>query len=204
LNHFDYRAGVAITSVCVYCGSSRGHGPVYAEAAAALGKALVGEGIRLVYGGGRVGLMGVLADAALDAGGEVVGVIPSGLFRREVGRTGLTELVEVGSMHERKQRMFELADAFVALPGGFGTLEEVAEVTTWSQLGMHRKPIALLDVDGYWDGLVALLDRAVDEGLLRPDNRALLALVRRVDGVLPALRDYDVPPRTRWVDETQT
>jgi uncharacterized protein (TIGR00730 family) len=195
---------VAIGSVCVYCGSSAGRDPVYTETAAAVGTLLAREGIRLVYGGGRVGLMGIVADAALDAEGEVVGIIPSGLFSREIGHRGLTELIEVDSLHERKQRMFELADAFVVLPGGFGTLDELAEVTTWAQLGMHRKPIVLVDVEQYWDGLLRLLDRAVDESFLRPDNRDLVRVVRRVDSLLEAIEGYRVEPRPRWIDETQT
>src|SRR5712692_6550238 len=142
---------VDIASVCVFCGSSTPQDTRYREAARALGTLVASKGISLVYGGGRIGMMGALADAGLAAGGRVVGVIPTGLFNREVAHTELTELHEVGSMHERKQLMYDLSDAFVALPGGLGTLEELAEVVTWTQLGLHRKPAVLLDVDGFWD-----------------------------------------------------
>src|SRR5215467_10225696 len=165
---------VALASLCVFCGSSTPADPRYAAMAGALGALLASRGIGLVYGGGRVGLMGELADAALTAGGHVVGVIPTGLFSREVAHTGLTELREVGSMHERKQLMYDLADGFIALPGGLGTLEELAEVTTWAQLGLHAKPVVLLDVDSFWDPLVAQLDRMVAVGLLKPANRQLI------------------------------
>lgn len=175
-------------SVCVYCGSSSGADPRHADLAARLGRLLAEEGIDLVYGGGAVGLMGILADAALAAGGRVTGVLPQGLFQREVAHTGLTVLHEVGSMHERKQLMADLADAFVALPGGLGTLEELAEALTWAQLGIHRRPVAVLDPTGYWRPLAALLDSAVDEGFLRPSNRNVLLRVDRLEDLLPALR----------------
>jgi len=145
------------------------------------------SGVRLVYGGGSVGLMGVLADAVLAAGGEVTGVIPAGLFVSEIGHQGLTELVEVGSMHERKARMAAEAEAFVALPGGLGTLEEVAEMATWAQLGIHAKPVAVLDLDGFWSPLLAFLDAAVDAGFIRPQHRALISRLTDVDDVLPTL-----------------
>jgi hypothetical protein len=147
--------------------------------------------VDLVYGAGSVGLMGELADAALGHGGRVIGVIPAGLFAREVGHTGLTELHEVASMHERKQLMYDLSDAFVALPGGLGTLEELAEVATWSQLGLHSKPVALLDVDGFWEPLVSQLDRMTGVGLLKPASRDLIQRTRSAEealGVLAAAR----------------
>jgi uncharacterized protein (TIGR00730 family) len=150
---------VALRAVCVFCGSSAPADPCYRDAARALGALVARRGIGLVYGGGSVGLMGELADAALSHGGRVTGVIPAGLFAREVGHTGLTELREVASMHERKQLMYDLSDAFVALPGGLGTLEELAEVATWSQLGLHSKPVVLLDVDGFWEPLATQLER---------------------------------------------
>src|SRR5215472_10409119 len=190
---------VAIRSLCVFCGSSTPQDGRYPDAALALGAFIAGRGINLVYGGGRVGLMGHLSDAALAAGGRVVGVIPSGLFSVEVARRDLTELREVGSMHERKQLMYDLADGFIALPGGLGTLEELAEVTTWSQLGLHAKPVVLLDVDGFWDPLVAQLDRMVAVGLLKPSNRAL---VKRVGTPQDALAELAVPrpPREeKWI-----
>lgn len=145
------------------------------------------SGVRLVYGGGSVGLMGVVADAALAAGGEVLGVIPAGLFVTEIGHQGLTELVEVGSMHERKARMAAEADAFVALPGGLGTLEELAEMATWAQLGIHAKPVAVLDLDGFWSPLLAFLDSAVAAGYIRPEHRALVTRLTDVEDVLPTL-----------------
>lgn len=190
--------------MCVYCASSTGSDPLLPAAAETLGRTLAERGIRLVYGGGAVGLMGIVADAALAAGGEVEGVIPVGLFSREVGHTGLTRLHEVGSMHERKQLMFELADAFVALPGGFGTLEELAEVTTWAQLGLHTKPIVLVDLDGFWQPLLDQLDRMVERGVLKPRNRALVRAVGDVDAVLDAIAAYSVEPEAKWIglDET--
>jgi uncharacterized protein (TIGR00730 family) len=178
----------------VYCGSSTGTDPSHAEAARDLGAMLAVRGIEVVYGGGATGLMGTLADAALAAGGRVVGVLPKGLFRREVGHAGLSELHEVGSMHERKQLMFELSDAFVALPGGLGTLEELTEMATWAQLGIHDRPVAVLDVGGYWRPLAHLLDRAVEVGYLPERSRGLLLWVDRVGDVLPALEAFRPPP----------
>jgi uncharacterized protein (TIGR00730 family) len=195
---------VSLRSVCVYCGSSTGFDPAYPAAARELGARLAAEGLRLVYGGGSVGLMGVLADEVLARGGEVIGVIPKGLFSREIAHTGLTELHEVASMHERKRLMFDRADAFVALPGGLGTLEELAEVTTWAQLGLHTRPIVLLDVKDFWSPLLALLDRAVDDGFLRPENRALLARVATVDDLLTELHRPRPPTVDKWIDRAET
>lgn len=155
-----------MTSVCVFCGSSDGARPAYADAARALGRTLAGRGLTLVYGGSNVGMMRELADAALGAGGRVVGVIPEHLAGWERAHRGLSELRVVGSMHERKALMVELGDAFVALPGGVGTLDELFEVLTWAQLGLHRKPCALLDVEGYFDDLMRLIDRARRDGFL--------------------------------------
>jgi uncharacterized protein (TIGR00730 family) len=187
-----------LRSVCVYCGSSAGTDPRYAAGARELGGLLAAQRMRLVYGGGAVGLMGVLADAVLAGGGEVVGVLPRGLFSREVAHTGLTELHEVASMHERKQLMVDLSDAFVALPGGLGTLEELAEVMTWAQLGVHDRPVAVVDVAGYWQPLAHLLDRAVAEGFLRRASRDVVVWVDEVAGVLDALaRDEPPPPESR-------
>jgi uncharacterized protein (TIGR00730 family) len=177
----------AMRSVCVFCGSSSRIADVHRTAAAELGTLIAGRGLRLVYGGGRVGLMGILADAALTAGGEVVGVIPQFLVDLEVAHTGLTELRIVDSMHTRKQVMAELADAFVALPGGFGTLEEAVEVMTWYQLGLHRKPTVLLSVDGFWEPFRELAERFVREGFAHPDQRASFTLVSRVDAVIDTL-----------------
>lgn len=157
--------------VCVFCGSSTGRQPIYAEAAAGLGRLLAERGIDLVYGGATVGTMGVIADAALAAGGRVIGVIPTQLVDLEIAHRGLTELHEVADMHQRKALMADRSDAFIALPGGAGTLEELFEVWTWSQLGLHAKPIGLLDVGGYYDRLRPLLDHMVAEGFLRAEYR---------------------------------
>jgi uncharacterized protein (TIGR00730 family) len=165
-----------VRSVCVYCGSSTGTDPAYADATRQLAVALAERGLRVVYGGASVGLMGLLADTALAHGGEVVGVIPQVLVDREVAHPGLTELHTVANMHERKARMAELSDAFVALPGGIGTLEELIEVYTWSYLGIHDKPLGVVNTNGYYDGLAAFLDTAVTAGFLRPETRAELTL----------------------------
>lgn len=179
--------------LCVYCGSSPGARPAYAEAAHALGTLLAAEGVGVVTGGGRGGLMGVVADAVLAAGGEATGVIPQALVDREVGHEGMTELYVVGSMHERKALMAHLSDAFVALPGGLGTLEEIAEMLTWSQLGLHPKPCGLLDVAGYYAPLVRFFDHATAERFVRPENRALLVVEREPAHMLARLREH-VPP----------
>jgi uncharacterized protein (TIGR00730 family) len=186
--------------VCVFCGSSPGRSPAYLDAARATGRALARRGIGLVYGGGSVGLMGAAADAALAAGGEVIGVIPRGLQLRELAHAGLTTLHVVGSMHERKAKMAELAHGFVALPGGMGTLEELAEILTWAQLGLHARPCGLLDVAGYYDPLVAFLDRAVAEGFVRPEHRRLLVVAEDPDALLDAFEAWRPPPVERWID----
>jgi len=160
--------------LCVYCGSTTGNRPSFLHAADAVGQLLAAQGIGVVYGGASVGLMGRVADAALAAGGEVIGVLPDKLFEREVAHAGLTELHVVSSMHERKALMSELSDGFIALPGGYGTIEEVVEAVTWTQLGIHAKPVGLLDVDGYFEHLIAFLDRGVSDGLLAPESRRLL------------------------------
>lgn len=180
--------------VCVFCGSAVGARPEYAEAARALAAELARRGTGLVYGGGSVGLMGVLADAALAAGVEVIGVIPRGLATRELAHTGLTEQRVVASMHERKATMASLVDAFVALPGGLGTLEETLEVLTWSQLGIHAKPVALVDVAGYYAGLRALLAHAERESFLRPENAALVIFADAAGEALDRLARW-TPPR---------
>jgi uncharacterized protein (TIGR00730 family) len=174
--------------LCVYCGSSAGSDPAYEAAARALGRDLAERGVGLVYGGGRV--VGAIADAALSAGGEVVGIIPQALMDRELGHGGVTELRVVGSMHERKMQMADLSDAFVALPGGIGTLEELIEVFTWLQLGFHAKPCALLDVGGYYRHLIAFLDHAAAEGFVRREHRAALHELGHVEEVVPALEAW--------------
>ena len=190
--------------ICVYTGSSPGARPEYAEAAVALGRTLAGQGIGLVYGGAMVGLMGTVADAALAAGGDVIGVMPQALVDREIGHTGLTELRVVGSMHERKALMAELADGFVALPGGVGTLEELFEVYTWTQLGLQSKPIGLLDVRGYYAQLAGFLDHAVAERFITPEHRAMLVVEQDPAALLDAFRAWRPPVRSKWIDRSQT
>lgn len=190
--------------VCVYAGSNPGNDPVYADAAKALARLLAERGIGLVYGGGKVGLMGVLADAALAAGGEVIGVMPQALVDREIGHRGLTELRVVGSMHDRKALMADLSDAFVAVPGGIGTLEELIEVYTWSQLGIHDKACGVLNVRGYYDALAALLDHAVEEGFLRPQHRAVLSVAADPGELLDRLAAFEPPAVRKWLELDQT
>lgn len=192
---------MSLRRVCVFCGSAAGKRPAYRRAAERLGGELARRGLGLVYGGGSIGLMGVLADAALAAGGEVVGVIPRGLARKEIAHAGLTRLEVVPSMHARKAAMADQADAFVAMPGGMGTLEELTEVLTWAQLGLHQKPCALLDVAGYWRPLIRLLDHAVEERFLRPDHRRLLLVERGPERLLDRLVRWRPPPHLRrWID----
>ena len=186
-----------IRSICVFCGASSGRDPGYAAAAAVTGETLARRGIRVVYGGGRLGLMGAVADAALAAGGEVVGVIPRGLVDRELAHPGLTRLDIVETLHERKARMAELADAFIALPGGLGTLEELAEVLSWAQLELHAKPIGLLDVGDYFSALEAFLDRAVDEGFVAERHRRLLLRDADLDSRLARFEAWE-PPTGRF------
>jgi len=189
--------------ICVFCGSSPGADPRYLAAAREMGRALVARGLGLVYGGGSVGLMGAVADAALAAGGEVVGVIPQVLQIRELAHRRLTALHVVGSMHERKALMAELSDGFVALPGGMGTLEELSEVLTWAQLGLHARPCGLLDVAGYYDPLVAFFDRAVEAGFLRREHRRLLLTAATPAALLDLFRAF-IPPRVEQVIDRTT
>jgi uncharacterized protein (TIGR00730 family) len=187
-------------SACVYCGSNLGADPAFGEATRALATLLAERGIRIVYGGAAVGLMGMLADTALEAGGEVVGILPQGLMDREIGHTGLSELHVVTSMHERKALMAELSDAFIALPGGIGTLEELIEVYTWNQLGLHRKPLGVLNVNGYYDALGAFLDEAVRSRFLRPEQRSVLLMEADPEALLDALEAPVPEPAATWVD----
>ncbi len=182
-----------LSSLCVYCGSSAGVDAAHRDAAARLGRLMAERGVRLVFGGGRVGLMGILADAALAAGGSVTGVIPRHLEAREVEHTGVGELVVVDGMHARKQRMFELADAFAALPGGLGTLDETIEIVTWRQLGLHDKPLVLIDNAGYWAPLLALIDHVIAAGFAPPEARRLYTVVPRVDDVFAAIAAAPAP-----------
>ena len=187
-------------SVCVYCGSNAGSRPVYAERAARLGDRLAREGLAIVYGGGNVGLMGIVADAALAAGGEVVGVIPEQLVGWEVAHRGVTRLEVVANMHERKARMFDLSDAFVALPGGFGTLDEMFEMLTWRQLGLGDKPCAFLDVDAFYAPLVAMMDRMVAERFLHADQRRDLWHGEDIDALLHWMQAYVPAQADKWLD----
>jgi hypothetical protein len=190
--------------ICVFCGSSPGNHPLYGEQAAAFGRLLASRDIGLVYGGAQLGLMGVLANAVLDAGGRVIGVIPRAMVDREIAHRGLTELRVVSSMHERKAQMAELSDAFVALPGGIGTFEELFEVWTWSQLGLHTKPCGVLNVRGFYDGLSGFLDHVLSEGFLRPVHRAGLLIEREPEALLAALAHYRAPPVPNWLDPEST
>ncbi len=180
-------------SICVYCGSKTGESPVYAEAARTLGAALAAEGVTLVYGGGRVGLMGVLADACLKAGGEVIGVIPDFLAEKEVAHMGVQDMRVVSSMHERKQLMADLSDGFIALPGGLGTLEELFEIWTWSQLGRHADPVGLYNVHGYFDALLAFLDHVAGEGFVERRHRDLLTVSGDIGDLIARMRAAEHP-----------
>ena len=188
-------------SICVYCGSNAGSKPVYTERAIALGTRIAKEGLALVYGGGNVGLMGVVADAVLEAGGEVIGVIPEQLVNWEVAHKGVTRLEVVANMHERKARMFDLADGFVALPGGFGTLDEMFEMLTWRQLGIADKPCAFLDVDGFDAPLLAMMDRMVEERFLHPEQRRDLWYGDSIDALVAWMRAYEPAQASKWIDE---
>jgi uncharacterized protein (TIGR00730 family) len=188
-------------SVCVYCGSNAGAKPVYTERAIALGNRLAKDGLALVYGGGNVGLMGIVADAVLEAGGEVIGVIPEQLVEWEVAHKGVTRLEVVANMHERKARMFDIADGFVALPGGFGTLDEMFEMLTWRQLGIGDKPCAFLDVDGFYAPLIAMLDRMVEERFLHEDQRRDLWHGDDIETMLGWMHSYKPASASKWMDE---
>ena len=188
-------------NICIYCGSNTGSNPIYAERAAALGTRLAQQGLAVVYGGGNVGLMGVVADAALAAGGEVIGVIPEQLVGWEVAHTGLTRLEVVANMHERKARMFDLSDGFVALPGGFGTLDEMFEMLTWRQLGIGDKPCAFLDVQGFFEPLVAMMDRMVEERFLHADQRRDLWHGDDLDAMLRWMQQYRPVQADKWLDD---
>ena len=192
-----------IASLCVYCGSASGGSPVYAAAARALGRELVRRDIGLVYGGGNVGLMGAIADEVMASGGHATGVIPEALMKREVGHHGLTELHVVRDMHERKAMMAELADGFIAMPGGFGTLEELFEVTTWAQLGLHQKPIGLLNVNGFYDGLTAFAAHLVTQGFVRPDHAQLLMHAPDAAALLDQFETYVPNIKVKWLEREQ-
>ncbi|MEQ9123209.1 MAG: TIGR00730 family Rossman fold protein [Alphaproteobacteria bacterium] len=180
-------------SVCLFCGSRFGHAPVFKDAAAYVGRTVAERGWRLVYGGGAVGLMGVAAEAALKAGGDVIGVIPDFLRAREVGHAGLTDLIVTDGMHDRKQIMFNLATAFVVLPGGVGTMDETIEILTWKQLGNHRKPIVVVDLEGYWGPLLGALEAAVQAGFMSQDTLELLQVVDSVDAAMAIVAETPLP-----------
>ena len=188
-----------LDTICLFCGANVGARSVYVRAARQLGELLASEGIGLVYGGGSVGLMNEAANAVIGAQGRIIGVITRQLMAREVGHVGLTELHVVETMHERKALMAKLSDAFVALPGGFGTFDEMCEMLTWNQLGIHTKPVVLLNIDGYFDGFLAQLERALADDLLRPESRAILSVTDRVDDVVAAARLWQPPPVPRWL-----
>lgn len=189
---------MSLQSICVFCGASTGANPIYQEAAIALGQTLAANGIRLIYGGGAVGLMGVVADATMAAGGEVIGIIPQSLKDSEIGHTGLTRLEVVDGMHARKARMAELSDAFIALPGGLGTLEELFEVWTWGQLGYHSKPLGLLDINQFYSKLSHFLDHLVEEGFVKPRYRGMLQRSESPQALLQMLSDWQPSADSRW------
>ena len=193
----------AIRALCVFCGSSPGFDPVHGAAAKALGAALGRAGIDLVYGGGRVGLMGIVADAAMAAGSRAIGVIPQALYDLEVGHDGLTELHVVRSMHERKALMADLSDGFIALSGGIGTFEELFEIWTWGQLGDHAKPVSLLNIAGFYDGLTTFLDDVVSAGFLRAAHREMLIVEDEPERLVGRLRDYRAPAIAKWIGDAE-
>jgi uncharacterized protein (TIGR00730 family) len=187
-------------AICIYCGSSPGHDPIYVETATAMGTAIAKRGMTLVYGGGRVGLMGTVADAALAAGGDVIGIIPQSLVDKEIQHRGVTKLHVVDSMHTRKAMLIELSDAMIALPGGFGTYDELAEAFTWAQLGFHQKPIGLLNVKGFYDPLVAQLDMAIREGFIREGHRDIMLVDTEIERLLDRVIVHEVPQLIKWTD----
>jgi uncharacterized protein (TIGR00730 family) len=193
-----------IQRICVFCGSNTGSDSIYVSAARSLGALLAREGIALVYGGGSVGLMGELADSVLAAGGQVIGVIPHALWAREVGHRGLTDLHIVDTMHERKAMMADLADAFIAMPGGLGTLEEIFEIWTWAQLGLHAKPVGFLDINGYWSPLMHFLDRAVRERFLKDAHRAIAMIDSDAEMLLQRFETWKPPKVEKWITREET
>ena len=190
--------------LCVYCGSSPGRQSDYVQVARQLAQAMVNRNIDLVYGGASVGIMGEIANAVLEEGGDVIGIIPKGLFKKEVAHTGITELREVGSMHERKSLMADLSDGFIALPGGLGTIEEIFEIITWSQLGMHRKPCGLLNVCRYYDKLIDFLDHAVSEQFIKASYRSSILIDEYPDALLEKFEVYKAPETVKWIDRKST
>lgn len=190
--------------IVVYCGSSAGHDAVYMEQATRLGAALAQRGLTLVYGGAKVGLMGAVADGALNAGGKAIGVLPHFLQQKELAHNGLTELILVDTMHERKTKMNELCDGAIALPGGFGTMEELFEMLTWGQLGLHKKPIGLLNVNGFYDALSALSQNMFEKGFLSAENRDMLLCSNDISDLLSQMEQYQPPARSKWISPAQS
>jgi uncharacterized protein (TIGR00730 family) len=193
-----------LNSLCVFCGSNAGVRPSYGEAAETLGRLLAARGVTLVFGGGKVGLMGKIADAVLAGGGKAIGVIPHALVQKEIAHSGLTELRVVDSMHERKALMAELSDGFVAMPGGFGTLDEFCEILIWAQLGIQRKPCGILNVDGYFDSLLNLFDHGVQEGFLHPTHRQMVIHDNDPESLLHRLLNFEVPQVSKWLNRSET
>jgi len=192
---------MVLKSICVFCGSSDGARPEYAEAAADLGQRLAKAGLKVIYGGAKVGLMGRVADAALEAGGEVVGVLPTLLREKELAHEGLTEFHEVSSMHERKAMMADLADGFISLPGGAGTMEEAFEVWTWAQLGYHEKPVGFLNVNGYYEKLFSFIEHIVEEQFLRQQHADMLLIEPDAASLIKACQDYEPTHVTKWITD---
>jgi uncharacterized protein (TIGR00730 family) len=193
-----------LNSILVYCGANSGNKPIYRDVTIELGNFLVENNRTLVYGGGSIGIMGILADTVLAGNGKVIGVIPDFLNVKEVGHTGLTEIHVVKSMHERKALMEKLCDGVIVLPGGYGTFDEMFEMLTWSQLGLHRKPIGILNVNGYYDNLIAQLDKMVEEGFLSTNNRRLLIVDAKVEGLIAKMKSFDVKTEEKWMDRNDS
>jgi uncharacterized protein (TIGR00730 family) len=191
-------------SIALFCGSSSGFDSIYKSTAQTVGATIAQRGIRLVYGGSKMGLMGAAADGALGAGGDVIGVLPGFLQTKEIAHPDLTELVIVDTMHERKLAMHRLSDAIIALPGGWGTMEELTEMLTWAQLGLHQKPIGLLNVDGFYDSLVQFVISMQGQGFLRPEHAAMLLVKDDINDLLAAMEVYKAPPVPKWVTESRT
>lgn len=185
--------------ITVFCGSSMGNQSVFKNTAEALGKTFVNRNLELIYGGARVGIMGVIADAVLGVGGKAIGVLPVFLQQKELSHEGLTELILVNTMHERKATMNELCDGVLALPGGFGTLEELFEMLTWGQLGLHKKPVGILNIDGFYDPLIALIQTMVDKGFLKPSNRDMLLVDNNIEALLDKMQNYKAPEVAKWL-----
>lgn len=190
--------------ICVFCGSSPGLNPLFLDTAEIVGKFLAANHIELVYGGGRVGLMGKVADTVLANGGKVIGAIPRALDTREIAHSGLTELYVVESMHERKALMAELSDGFIALPGGFGTFEEFCEIVTWAQLGIHQKPCGLFNVAGFYDSLIAMIDHSAEQRFIRPEHRSLVLVEDNIEGLYQKMKGFVPPVLEKWLDKSRT